>query len=231
MPADTEPHNAPKNAPNPEPPYVRPQLGRFTAEIEIKRSRFIALASRCTDEEEAREFISTIRREYPDARHHCSAFVVHVDAAQPIERSSDDGEPAGTAGQPMLEVLKGWHTREPLQDVAVVVVRYFGGVKLGTGGLVRAYQEATREALQRVPLALRRQLDLYTCDVPHADAGRVEAEVRAAGYTVVGVDYGAAAQLSIACEPGAPLPDFLASVTSGAVEPHLEGQRWIEDAL
>ena len=131
----------------------------------------------------------------------------------------------------MLEVLKGWHEPEPLQDVAVVVVRYFGGVKLGTGGLVRAYQEATREVLQQVPLVLRRQLDLYTCEVPHADAGRVEAEVRAAGYTVVGVEYMAAAELAIACEPGAPLPDFLASITSGAVEAHLEGQRWIEDAL
>ncbi|MBC6794307.1 IMPACT family protein [Corynebacterium sp. LK28] len=227
MPDDT----APLSASRPEPSYVRPQQGRFTAEVEIKRSRFIALAECCTSEDEAREFISSIRREYPDARHHCSAFVVHVDSAQPIERSSDDGEPAGTAGQPMLEVLKGWHTPEPLQDVAVVVVRYFGGVKLGTGGLVRAYQEATREVLQQVPLVLRRQLDLYTCDVPHADAGRVEAEVRAAGYTVVGVEYKAVAELSIACEPGAPLPDFLASITSGAAEPHLEGQRWIEDTL
>lgn len=227
MPDDT----APQSASHPEPSYVRPQPGRYTAEVEIKRSRFITLATRCATEEEARDFIGAIRREYPDARHHCSAFVVQVDAAQPIERSSDDGEPAGTAGQPMLEVLKGWHEPEPLQDVAVVVVRYFGGVKLGTGGLVRAYQEATREALQQVPLALRRQLDLYTCEVPHADAGRVEAEVRAAGYTVVGVEYKAAAELAIACEPGAPLPDFLASITSGAVEAHLEGQRWIEDAL
>lgn len=219
------------NASRPEPSYVRPQAGRYTAEVEIKRSRFIALAERCTSENEAREFIGAIRREYPDARHHCSAFVVHVEAAQPIERSSDDGEPAGTAGQPMLEVLKGWSAPKPLQDVAVVVVRYFGGIKLGTGGLVRAYQDATREALQQVPLTLRRQLDLYTCEVPHADAGRVEAEVRAAGYTVVGVEYKAAAELAIACEPGAPLPDFLASITSGAVDPHLEGQRWIEDAL
>lgn len=227
MPDDT----APQSASHPEPSYVRPQPGRYSSEVEIKRSRFIALATRCATEDEARDFIGTIRREYPDARHHCSAFVVQVDAAQPIERSSDDGEPAGTAGQPMLEVLKGWHDPEPLQDVAVVVVRYFGGVKLGTGGLVRAYQEATREVLQQVPLVLRRQLDLYSCEVPHADAGRVEAEVRTAGYTVVGVEYKAAAELAIACEPGAPLPDFLASITSGAVEAHLEGQRWIEDAL
>lgn len=227
MPDDT----APQSASHPEPSYVRPQPGRSNAEVEIKRSRFIGLAARCATEDEARDFIGAIRREYPDARHHCSAFVVQVDAAQPIERSSDDGEPAGTAGQPMLEVLKGWHDPEPLQDVTVVVVRYFGGVKLGTGGLVRAYQEATREVLQQVPLVLRRQLDLYTCEVPHADAGRVEAEVRAAGYTVVGVEYKAAAELAIACEPGAPLPDFLASITSGAVEAHLEGQRWIEDAL
>ncbi|WP_293819688.1 YigZ family protein [uncultured Corynebacterium sp.] len=227
MPDDT----APQSASHPEPSYVRPQSGRYIAEVEIKRSRFIALAARCATEHEARDFIGAIRREYPDARHHCSAFVVQVDAAQPIERSSDDGEPAGTAGQPMLEVLKGWHEPEPLQDVAVVVVRYFGGVKLGTGGLVRAYQEATRGVLQKVPLELRRQLDLYTCEVPHADAGRVEAEVRAAGYTVVGVEYKSAAELTIACEPGAPLPDFLASITSGAVEAHLEGQRWIERPL
>ena len=124
--------------------YLRPGSDRPVAETEVKRSRFIACAARVPDEDAARAFLAEIRAEFADARHHCSAYILHVDGANPVERSSDDGEPAGTAGQPMLEVLRG----SGLQDVAVVVVRYFGGVKLGTGGLVRAYQDATRAVLE-----------------------------------------------------------------------------------
>src|SRR5690606_5623750 len=106
-----------------------------TTELEIRRSRFITWLRRAEDEEAARDLVEEARHTYPDARHHCSAFVVRVPGANLVERSSDDGEPAGTAGMPMLEVLRG----SGLVDVSAVVIRYFGGVKLGTGGLVRAY--------------------------------------------------------------------------------------------
>src|SRR5690625_7410464 len=102
-----------------------------TTELEIRRSRFITWLRRAGEEAAARALVDEARHTYPDARHHCSAFVVRVPGANLVERSSDDGEPAGTAGMPMLEVLRG----SGLVDVAAVVVRYFGGVKLGTGGL------------------------------------------------------------------------------------------------
>lgn len=107
-----------------------------------KKSRFIATVRKCVNEEEAAAFIEEIKKKYWDARHNCSAFV--LGSRGELTRCSDDGEPAGTAGRPMLEVLLG----EEIRDVAVVVTRYFGGVLLGTGGLVRAYTQAVKAGLQ-----------------------------------------------------------------------------------
>lgn len=126
--------------------YELPAEGLVSHEFEVKRSRFITWIDRAGSEDGARALIHAAREAYPDARHHCSAFVLHVEGAQPIERSSDDGEPSGTAGRPMLEVLKG----SGMFDVAAVVIRYFGGTKLGTGGLVSAYTEAVADALPQV---------------------------------------------------------------------------------
>ena len=100
-------------------------------DLEVKRSHFLARAARTDTEEEARAFIAAVRSAHPEARHHCSAFTVPVDGAQPIERSSDDGEPSGTAGQPMLNVFQ----RESVTNVCCVVTRYFGGVLLGAAGV------------------------------------------------------------------------------------------------
>ncbi len=110
-------------------------------EIVEKKSRFIATVAKCETEEEAVRFIESVKKKYWDARHNCSAFVVGERGE--LTRCSDDGEPAGTAGRPMLEVLLG----EGIRNVAVVVTRYFGGVLLGTGGLVRAYTQAVKEGL------------------------------------------------------------------------------------
>ena len=110
-------------------------------EIIEKKSRFIATVRPVTSEEEAVSFINEMKKKYWDAKHNCSAFVIgdHME----ISRCSDDGEPAQTAGRPMLDVL----LKEEIHNVAVVVTRYFGGTLLGTGGLVRAYQKATQEGL------------------------------------------------------------------------------------
>ena len=110
-------------------------------EITEKKSRFIATVKPVQSEEEAVAFINETKKKYWDARHNCSAFV--IGERQELTRCSDDGEPAQTAGRPMLDVL----LREKITDVAVVVTRYFGGVLLGTGGLVRAYQAATQAGL------------------------------------------------------------------------------------
>lgn len=111
-------------------------------EIIEKKSRFIATVRSCESEEEAIAFIEEMKKKYWDARHNCSAFVLGNRGE--ITRCSDDGEPSGTAGRPMLEVLLG----EEIRNIAVVVTRYFGGTLLGTGGLVRAYTQAVKEGLK-----------------------------------------------------------------------------------
>ena len=110
-------------------------------ELVEKKSRFIAQIRPVASEEEAFAFIEEVRKKYWDARHNCSAFV--IGKRQELTRCSDDGEPAGTAGRPMLDVL----LKENIHNAAIVVTRYFGGVLLGTGGLVRAYQQATKAGL------------------------------------------------------------------------------------
>lgn len=110
-------------------------------EIVEKKSRFIATVRPVSSEEEAAAFIAEMKKKYWDAKHNCSAFV--IGNHQELTRCSDDGEPAQTAGRPMLDVL----LREGIHNTAVVVTRYFGGVLLGTGGLVRAYQKAVQEGL------------------------------------------------------------------------------------
>lgn len=110
-------------------------------EIEEKKSRFIANVLPISNEEEALSFLAKIKKQYWDARHNCFAYTVGKNYE--LQRCSDDGEPSGTAGRPMLDVL----TREGIHDCIVIVTRYFGGTLLGTGGLVRAYQKATQEGL------------------------------------------------------------------------------------
>ncbi|MBP5201081.1 MAG: YigZ family protein [Schwartzia sp.] len=127
------------------------------AEFTVQRSRFIAYAAAVRDEEEARAFIARLRKEHYDARHCCSAWILGADGAK--QKSSDDGEPGGTAGMPILEVMK----RRGLTDAAVAVVRYFGGIKLGAGGLVRAYSHAASIGIDAATLARRvtlRRLDV-----------------------------------------------------------------------
>lgn len=156
-------------------------------EIEVKRSRFITWLRRAEDEQAARRLVADAREAYPDARHHCQAWVVSVPGAQPLWHSSDDGEPSGTAGRPMLDVLVG----SGLTDVAAVVVRYFGGTLLGTGGLVRAYSDAVAGALVRAPRVRLVHTRLWRVHLPHAEAGRGEAELRGRGFTVHDTTYGA----------------------------------------
>ena len=118
----------------------------FQHEIEIKKSRFICHLKRISSEEEARDFIAAIKKEHHKANHNCQAFVIGDN--QEIQRTSDDREPSGTAGVPMLEVLK----KREIINVCAVVTRYFGGIKLGAGGLIRAYAGSVSQALDAVGL-------------------------------------------------------------------------------
>lgn len=145
---------------------------RVDHEIVIRKSRFLTRAVPVTAVADAESVIAAVRREHWDARHHCTAMVTGVLGDQ--ARSSDDGEPSGTAGMPMLEVVR----RRGLTDVVVVVTRWFGGVKLGAGGLVRAYSTAVSECLDRAALVHRRALTQVVVEVSHADAGRADNMLR-----------------------------------------------------
>lgn len=166
------------------------------AELTVKRSRFICTLARADDQQAARREIATIKDEFPDARHNCSAFIVEGEAPNgPVRtHSSDDGEPSGTAGPPILEVLLG----AGLVNVVAVVTRYFGGVLLGTGGLVRAYSEATQLAVAQARLCERLELQSIEVAVPAAVAGRFESEVHRRGWHVLDVAWGADLQINLA---------------------------------
>ncbi|MGQ9413394.1 YigZ family protein [Streptococcus pluranimalium] len=118
----------------------------YTTEEEIKKSRFICHLKRVTSEEEARDFIAAIKKEHYRANHSCSAMIIGENSE--VKRSSDDGEPSGTAGVPMLTVLE----KQELTNVVAVVTRYFGGIKLGAGGLIRAYTGSVAQALNEIGL-------------------------------------------------------------------------------
>lgn len=138
------------------------------AEIVVQKSRFIASATAVFSVDEARAFLNSIRAEFPNATHHVSAFIIgHGDSM--IAHCSDAGEPSGTAGRPVLMVLQ----RSGLGDVAVVVTRYFGGVKLGTGGLARAYSDATKAVLAVLPRAHKCQVYTAIVVLPYALFERV----------------------------------------------------------
>ncbi|OOV88506.1 YigZ family protein [Oceanospirillum linum] len=122
--------------------YHKP-AGEARTELEIKRSRFISIAAPVSDTAECQAFIQSVKDEFPDARHHCTAFIAGAPNNSQCYGMSDDGEPSGTAGKPMFNVLM----HSGLGEIVVVIVRYFGGIKLGTGGLVKAYSQATQMVL------------------------------------------------------------------------------------
>ena len=138
------------------------------AETEIKKSRFLCHLKRVTSEEEAKAFIQGIKKEHWKANHNCSAYL--IGERSEIQRSSDDGEPSGTAGVPMLEVLK----KNDLINVCVVVTRYFGGIKLGAGGLIRAYSHAVSHGLQAVGLVMGKLQQEISLDLDYSLLGKLQ---------------------------------------------------------
>lgn len=139
-----------------------------SGEIVEKKSRFIAHVYGVHSEKEAAEKIEAVKKQYWDARHNCYAYIIGKD--NPLQRYSDDGEPGGTAGKPMLEVLLG----EGMSDCLVVVTRYFGGTLLGTGGLVRAYQQAAKEGLSNAVTAAKRRGRVISFVTDYNMVGKVQ---------------------------------------------------------
>ena len=161
-----------------------------TDEIVEKRSRFIADVKPVETEEEAVAFLEEIKKKYWDARHHVYAYILEDNN---IQRYSDDGEPAGTAGVPVLEMIK----KEGLSNLIVVVTRYFGGILLGTGGLVHAYSKAAKagvEAAQPITMNLCCEM---TVECDYTLLGKIQSEAMGKGYAINGTDYAENVKISI----------------------------------
>ncbi len=194
----------------------------------IRRSRFLAHVAPVRDVEAADAVVARLRKQRWDARHHCVAMVLGTHADQ--QRSTDDGEPSGTAGVPMLEVLRHRH----VTDVVAVVTRYFGGVLLGAGGLVRAYSGAVSAALDEAQLVRRQVLTEVTLDVPHADAGRIDNVLRdwaaTHGAALADTQYLEVARFTLLVPPGAlpRLHDDVAAASSGTRTPAVGGSRVVD---
>ncbi|NBM19275.1 YigZ family protein [Streptomyces sp. GC420] len=191
-------------------------------ESEINRSRFICALAPAATEREAQDFVARIRKEHPTATHNCYAYVIGADAS--VQKASDDGEPGGTAGVPMLQMLM----RRDIRYAVAVVTRYYGGVKLGAGGLIRAYGGVVGEALDAVGTRARRRFRLATVTVDHQRAGKLENDLRATGRAVREVTYAEAVRIEVGL-PEADVDAFrgwLADATAGAALLELGGEAY-----
>ncbi|MEE1930715.1 YigZ family protein [Streptomyces sp. TRM 70351] len=188
-------------------------------ESEVSRSRFLCALAPAADEAAAQAVLARVRAGHPAASHHCYAYVIGADAD--VQKSSDDGEPGGTAGQPMLQML----LRRDVRYAVAVVTRYFGGTKLGAGGLIRAYGGAVGAALDAVGTVTRQRLRLATLTVGHDRAGRLGHDLRATGRDVRAVRYGAEVAFDLGL-PTADVADFrawVADATAGTARLELHG--------
>jgi uncharacterized YigZ family protein len=193
-------------------------------ESEIKRSRFLCTLAPAATEEAAQDVIARVRKDHPTATHNCFAYVIGPDGR--LHKASDDGEPGGTAGTPMLQVL----LRREIRDVVAVVTRYYGGVQLGAGGLVRAYGGAVSAALDALGVIERRKLALVAVAVDHQRAGKLENDLRTAGRTVRGVSYGSDVTIDLGI-PEEELPQFrawLADATAGSATAVATGTAYVD---
>lgn len=205
--------------------YERTIAGNGSHEIEVKKSRFICSLARVPSEAAARDHIEVVRKRFWDANHNCTAWRIGPDGRQ--QRSSDDGEPAGTAGIPMLDVLR---YRE-LSDVVAIVTRYFGGVKLGTGGLIRAYGGAVSATIDALGVVERRPLHTISLEVPHRDSGRIEHALRGSAFPLAEVAYNAAGVrfvLRLAPDDLEAFDAWVAGITSGEGRPQDEGVTYVD---
>lgn len=188
---------------------------RHRAEIEVRRSRFIAIADHAPTVEAAQAFLAEMRAEFSDATHHVHAFCVGHGASL-IQGMSDDGEPGGTAGRPSMAVLSG----SGLGDVALVTVRYYGGSKLGTGGLVRAYTEAAQAVLAELPRAIRETRQRVAAQLPYPLFEQARRAFLARGAVIESEDFEIQVRIRahLALDQVEPLAEDLAELSAGGVE-------------
>lgn len=186
------------------------------AEIIEKKSRFIATVLPVKNEEEAIAFIESLRKKYWNATHNCFAYVIGEHFQ--VQRCSDDGEPSGTAGKPMLDVLLA----EEIHDVAVVVTRYFGGTLLGTGGLVRAYQGATKAGIEASKVITKKHGRRIAIGTDYTGLGKIQYILGQRGLTILNTEYTDRVELEVLV-PEEEVKGVVAETTEGT-----NGQALIE---
>jgi uncharacterized YigZ family protein len=164
-------------------PSYKTVKGFAEHEVIIQKSRFIAHISRAETEEEALAFIQEIKKANWNATHNCSAYL--IGEHDHIQKANDDGEPSGTAGVPILEVLK----KKQLKDTVAVVTRYFGGIKLGAGGLIRAYGKSASEGINAAGIVTRKLMKILSVKVEYTWLGKLENELRESVYSIKDIHY------------------------------------------
>jgi uncharacterized YigZ family protein len=196
-------------------------------ELIIQKSRFTTYVNRVTNESDAQAFIETIKKKHWDANHNCSAYLIGEN--DQIQKANDDGEPSGTAGVPMLEVLK----KRGLKDTVIVVTRYFGGIKLGAGGLIRAYGSATSEGLNATGIVERKLMQIFHTKVDYTWLGKVENELRASRYLIKDINYLEQVELQIYVTSGEEdvFLEWMMDLTNGQGITILGEQQYLEQNI
>lgn len=188
--------------------------GYGESEIVIQKSRFIAQVDRAANEEEAKAFVQRIKKRHWNATHNCSAYV--IGEGNGVQKANDDGEPGGTAGVPILEVL----LKKGLRDTVVVVTRYFGGIKLGAGGLIRAYGRAAAEGIESAGIVKRSLMRSMTAGFDYTWLGKIENELAASPYVLKETRYSDRVEMDILVPMGEEdaFASWVAGLTNGQAE-------------
>lgn len=198
--------------------------GYGESEIVISKSRFLTYIERAETEEDAISFIDGIKKLHHNATHNCSAYI--IGEHDHIQKANDDGEPSGTAGVPMLEVLK----KQGLKDTVVVVTRYFGGIKLGGGGLIRAYGKATTEGLTAAQIVERKLHHVMKVAIDYTWLGKVENEIRSSSYSLEEIRYleGVEIIVSVLKEDEEQFRSWITEMTNGQATITFEDAQFVE---
>lgn len=198
--------------------------GYGESEIVISKSRFLTYIERAETEEDAISFIDGIKKLHHNATHNCSAYI--IGEHDHIQKANDDGEPSGTAGVPMLEVLK----KQGLKDTVVVVTRYFGGTKLGGGGLIRAYGKATTEGLIAAHIVERKLHHFMKVAIDYTWLGKVENEIRSSSYSLEEIRYleGVEIIVSVLKEDEEQFRSWITEMTNGQASITFEDAQFVE---
>jgi uncharacterized YigZ family protein len=196
-------------------------------EIVIQKSRFIAQVNRAATEEEAQAFIKEVKKKHWDATHNCSAYV--IGEHDQVQKANDDGEPGGTAGIPILEVIK----KRQLKNTVVVVTRYFGGIKLGAGGLIRAYGKAASEGIDAAGTVERKLMRVMNIGMEYTWLGKVENELGDSRYSTKGIQYLERVRMGIYVPAGEEekFREWIVNLTNGQVEIEEGNEEFVERAL